>query len=165
VRNLVMIWLLATLMIATPASARNPKVGEPAPPLELILVDGTKVTLAELKGQVVILNFWATWCGPCKEELPLLDRYYKIQQKHGLRAFAITTEGSLPLSGLKKLFAAMTMPSVRRLKGNYSDMRGVPTNYVIDRAGIVRYARTGAFSLDTLNAEIVPLLREAPPTP
>jgi cytochrome c biogenesis protein CcmG/thiol:disulfide interchange protein DsbE len=141
-----------------------PKVGDVAPPFELTLIDGTKVSLEALRGQVVVLNFWATWCGPCKRELPTLDRYYDIQKEHGLKVFAIATEDSLPLFQLKKLFAAMHMSSVRKIKGNYPILEGVPTNYIIDRSGHIRYAKASAFDLNTLNEELVPLLREPAPS-
>jgi cytochrome c biogenesis protein CcmG/thiol:disulfide interchange protein DsbE len=143
--------------------AGPPKVGMVAPNFELTLVDGSKVTLDQLRGQVVVLNFWATWCGPCKTELPLLDKYYDIQKGKGLKVYAIATEDSLPLYMLKKLFAVMHMQSAKRIKGNYPVMTGLPTNYIIDRSGHIRYARSGAFDLDTLNQEIVPLLNEPVP--
>uniref|UniRef100_UPI003561F3CD TlpA family protein disulfide reductase n=1 Tax=Sphingomonas sp. TaxID=28214 RepID=UPI003561F3CD len=143
--------------------AAPPRVGMVAPNFELTLVDGSKVTLDQLRGQVVVLNFWATWCGPCKTELPLLDRYYDIQKGKGLKVYAIATEDSLPLYMLKKLFAVMHMPSAKRIKGNYPVMTGLPTNYIIDRSGHIRYAQSGAFDLDTLNQEIVPLLNEPVP--
>ena len=86
-----------------------------------------------------------------------------MQQKAGLRVFAVTTEDSLPLHQLKKLFGTMHIPAVRRIKGPYSDNPAVPTNYVIDRTGRIRYAKSGAFDLDALNATLVPLLREPAP--
>ncbi len=143
--------------------AGPPKVGMVAPNFELTLVDGSKVTLDQLRGQVVVLNFWATWCGPCKAELPLLDKYYDIQKDHGLKVYAIATEDSLPPYMLKKLFAMLHMSSAKRIKGNYRIMTGLPTNYIIDRSGHIRYARSGAFDLDALNQEIVPLLKEPAP--
>ncbi|UIJ47402.1 TlpA family protein disulfide reductase [Sphingomonas cannabina] len=134
-----------------------------APNFELKLIDGSKVTLDELRGNVIVLNFWATWCVPCREELPLLDRYYDLQRSHGLKVFAITTEGSVPLYKLKPLFAKMTIPSARGIKGPYGSLGGVPTNFVIGRDGRVRYAKAGAFNLDALNAILVPLLKEPVP--
>ena len=156
--------VLALLCLASPTLAKAPKVGEIAPDFELTLVDGGKVKLSELRGQVVVLNLWATWCGPCKKELPLLDTYYRINRPHGLRVFALTTEDSVPISALKKLFAVMAIPSARRIKGGYDVLEGVPTNYVFDRTGRLRYAKAAAFDLDALNELIIPLLREpAPP--
>ncbi len=100
---------------------------------------------------------------PCRKELPTLDSYYGLQKKHGLKVFAITTEGSVPVAQLKKLFAAMHIPSAKRIKGPYGPLTGVPTNFVIDRAGRLRYAKSGAFELDDLNALLVTLLNEQPP--
>ena len=77
--------------------------------------------------------------------------------------FAVTTEDSLPLARLKALSAAMTMPMVRRLSGPYDVMDGVPTNYVIDRAGVLAYAKANAFNLDGLNDVLVPLLAAPDP--
>lgn len=148
---------------ATAAPARTLTVGQPAPDVVLTLIDGTKTTLADHRGEVILLNFWATWCGPCRVELPLLDAYYRRTASRGLRVFAITTEGSLPAHRLKELFAAMAIPSVRRVKGMSDTMPAVPTNYIIDRAGVVRYARAAALGLDDLNRELLPLLNERAP--
>lgn len=163
-RLIGIILLLAMLAQPQSALAKEPKVGDPAPDLQMTLVDGSKVKLSDLRGQVVIINFWATWCVPCRTELPTLDGFYALRKDAGLRVFAVTTEDSLPLYQLKKLFAAMRMSPVRRMSGPYHDLGALPTNYVIDRAGRVRYAKTGAFDLDDLNAVIIPLLNEpAPP--
>ena len=152
--------LAAPLLLGASGSL---KVGAIAPPFELTLMDGTKVSSADLRGQVVVLNFWATWCVPCRAELPLLDRYYEIQKARGLRVFAITTEDSVPLYQLKKLFAVMHIQPARKIKGKYDTLGGVPTNYIIDRAGRIRYAKAAAFDLDALNKELVPLLVEPVP--
>lgn len=153
----------AGLALLLGASAA-PKVGNAAPPFELTLIDGSKVSLDQLRGNVVVLNFWATWCVPCRKELPLLDRYYAAQKPAGLRVFTITTESSLPLYRLKKLFAAMAIPSAKRIKGPYAPIGdAVPTSFVIDRAGRIRYAKASAFDLDDLNALLVPLLKEPAP--
>lgn len=160
IRTLRLTVTILLLSQAGAAAARQPAVGDMAPPFELKLVDGRTVSLDELRGNVIVLNFWATWCVPCRKELPLLDAYYQIQQPHGLCVFAITTEDSVPLGQLKKLFAAMAIPSVRYVHGPYAPLTGVPTNYVIDRAGRVRYAKSGAFDLAALNAVLIPLLNE-----
>ena len=156
-------FVAAALFIGTPVLAK-PVVGQLAPDFELTLVDGSKVKLSDLRGQVVVLNIWATWCVPCRQELPLLDGYYRAQRGNGLRVFALTTEDSVPISQLKKLFAVLTIQSARHLRGGYADLGGVPTNYVIDRSGRLRYAKAAAFDLDALNELLVPLLREPAPS-
>ena len=159
------LWLAIVIIVSSaPGDVRagesGLKVGQPAPDAELTLIDGSKVHLADLRGQVVVLNFWATWCGPCKTELPLLDGYYRLRRPAGLRVFAITTEGSLPLYRLKPVFERLAIPSAWRIRGPYAATGALPTNYVIDRSGTIRYAKAGAFDLDELNALLVPLLRE-----
>ncbi len=160
-------WLAAAALLMTAAGvdARSIQAGDVAPDFRLKLVDGSTVSLADLRGQVVVLNFWATWCVPCRKELPLLDSYYRLQQPHGLRVYAVTTEDSLQLYQLKPLFQRMAIQPVRSVKGPYQVMSGVPTNYVIDRSGHVRYAKAGAFDLDQLNSVLVPLLKEPAPPP
>lgn len=151
------------LVGAAPVAPAKDKISvdQPAPDFQLKLIDGTKVTRDELRGNVIVLNFWATWCVPCRKELPTLDSYYAALKDKGFRVFAVTTEGSLQPYQLKKLFAVMHIAPVRSVKGPYAPINGaVPTNIVIDRNGVVRYVKAGAFDLDSLNALIIPLLNE-----
>lgn len=114
-----------------------------------------------------MVNFWATWCVPCRKELPLLNSYYHVAQQRGwpLRIFAVTTQDSAPASQLKPLFQVLDIPSAKRVKGGaLSDVDAVPTNYVIDKSGVLRYAEPGSFDLDKLNEVLIPLLKEPAPT-
>jgi cytochrome c biogenesis protein CcmG, thiol:disulfide interchange protein DsbE len=161
-------WLLIIVLLALGAYAHAgselPQVGKPAPNFQVTTYDGTKLALADFKGQVLILNFWATWCGPCKQELPLLDAYYRGRQQFGLKMLAVATEDSLTPYQLKPVQAVVGFPMVNRFKGDYGKIVALPTNVIIDRAGIVRYAKAAAFTLDDLNALLIPLLNETAPT-
>jgi thiol-disulfide isomerase/thioredoxin len=158
-RALLLTAIVAETICASVAAPRDALIGKAAPDFQVTTVDGRKLTLADFKGEVLVLNFWATWCAPCKKELPTLDSFYRIQQPAGLRVLAVTTENSLPLTKLRALAAALAIPMAREFKGDYGPLKGVPTNYVIDRDGILRYAKAGALSLDGMNAILVPLLR------
>jgi peroxiredoxin len=152
-----------TVMLSASARAAAPQVGAVAPDFQVDTFDGKHYRLSDFKGQVVILNFWATWCGPCKRELPLLNAYYRLRQDRGLTILAVATEDSVPEYYLKPLAKAVSFPMVRRLHGPYRMLNAVPTNFVIDRAGVLRYARAAAFSLDDLNVLLTPLLSEPAP--
>lgn len=152
------------LLAAGPIWAR---VGEPAAPFMLKTYDGTEISLADLHGQVVVLNYWATWCGPCKAEMPAMDGYVRAHAGKGLRVFGIATEDSVPPYRLRPLASVLAYPLVARFRGSHYGILGgaVPTSYVIDRAGVIRYAKAGAFTAGSFDALITPLLNEGPPPP
>jgi peroxiredoxin len=159
---------VTTLALAGAGHA-TPKVGQTAPDFTVTTFGGRTVTSADLKGDVVILNFWATWCAPCRKELPLLEAAFRAYGKYGFQVLAVATEDSLPESKLRPVAAQLTIPFVKRLKGPYRDLNAVPTNYIIDRSGKLVYAKAAAFDVDQLNAVLIPLLNEpipeAPPPP
>jgi thiol-disulfide isomerase/thioredoxin len=140
-------------------------INGPAPEFTARTFDGRDVSLADYKGQVLIINFWATWCGPCKTELPLLDGYYRAadEKKYGLKILAITTEDSLPIDDLRPLARRVSFDMARHYHGPYGTLKAVPTNYIIDRNGILRYAKAAAFDLGTLNEVLIPLLQQPMP--
>ena len=152
--------LAAALCVATfgPA-AGTPKEGQPAPDFTATTFGGHVVKLADLKGDVIILNFWATWCVPCRRELPDLERYFRAYNAYGFQVLAIATEGSVSERQLRPLAAKLTIPFVKRLKGPYQMLGAVPTNYIIDRTGKVVYAKAGAFDIASLEMVVLPLLK------
>jgi cytochrome c biogenesis protein CcmG/thiol:disulfide interchange protein DsbE len=155
-------WLAASFHAAAGPAKPHFEVGKPAPDFQVTTADGQKLKLSDFKGQVLVLNFWATWCGPCKQELPLLEGYYRARQAAGLRILAVATEDSLTPYQLRPLAKILTIPMVKRFKGDdYGEIKMLPTNFVVDRKGILRYAQAGGFTLDSMNEVLVPLLEEA----
>ncbi|HEY2049784.1 MAG TPA: TlpA disulfide reductase family protein [Caulobacteraceae bacterium] len=157
---------LGAALALSPLSARarvRPVVGQTAPDFHAVTFQGQKVALADFKNEVLVLNFWATWCGPCRKELPLLDAYYRAQQRFGLKVLGVTLQEQIPVGDLAPLAKMVSFAMARHFSGPYGDGAEVPSNYVIDRAGVLRYAEAGAFTLPLLNSLLVPLLNEPPP--
>ena len=152
------------LALSCPALGAPAKVGKPAPKFTISTFDKRKVTLDDLRGKVIVINYWATWCAPCKAEMPMMDAYRRKLGAAGLEIYAVTTEGSVPKSKLRELERVLSFPLASSLRGGgYGVLDAVPTKYVIDRNGILRYAKAGSFSVEEFGALILPLLREAAP--
>ena len=121
----------------------------------------------ELSGRVVVINFWATWCVPCRVELPLLDQYYRAHQRDGLTIVAVAMDAGAPTAALKRATVGFVMPvvPVTAVRMPRRDVpNGLPVTRVYDRHGRLRFdsARDGAGKVDaaTLNRFVLPLLRE-----
>ena len=157
--------VFVTALAAGPAaSAPAARVGRPAPPTTITLFDRSKVRLADLKGKVVVINHWATWCGPCKAEMPMMSAFHARFKGSGFEIYGVTSEDSVPAYMLKKLSRVLSYPLARKLSGDsYPALGGLPTSYIIDRAGIVRYAKTGSFETQEFIDTVLPLLREPVP--
>jgi cytochrome c biogenesis protein CcmG/thiol:disulfide interchange protein DsbE len=158
-------FLFAAIGVAGAAwAAVAASVGKPAPGVTITTFDKQKVQLADLKGKVVVINLWATWCGPCKADMPMMSAVHSKLKDQGLVIYGVTTEDSLQPFQLKKLAGLLSYPLARKLTGDsYPILDGVPTSYVIDRAGVVRYAKAGAFEGREFVDVVLPLLKEPAP--
>jgi thiol-disulfide isomerase/thioredoxin len=134
--------LLACCALAWPLAGRagGPAVGKPAPPLSLHTLDGRTIATDSLRGQVVILTFWATWCGPCKAELPLLSAYAAKHADEGLTVLGFSLDQPDQLDVVRTMAGALSFPS--GLLGEpwvpgYGRIWKLPVNFTIDRRGIL----------------------------
>jgi thiol-disulfide isomerase/thioredoxin len=153
---------LGLLLAASAAQASD--VGKPAHDFSLTTLDKQEVTLAGLKGKVVVVNRWATWCTPCKAEMVAFENYLRTHPGTDLKIYAVTVELQFPSSKLKPLQGVLSFPLATSISGaSYRVKEGVPTSYVIDRAGTLRYAASGAFDLEGFDALVTPLLKEPAP--
>jgi len=134
-----------------------------APTLELDDLDGRDVSLADYAGQVILVNNWATWCPPCKAEMPVLQGYFEEHHQQGFILIGVEA-GESPQEvaafadqyGLT--FPVWPDPSQVALRAFRND--NLPSSYVIDRSGTVRLAWTGAISREMLEKYVTPLLEE-----
>jgi peroxiredoxin len=158
--------LLAAALGLAAVPAWAAKVGDAAPPFEVTTFDRQKISSADLKGKVIVINYWATWSAPCRLELPVLDDFLRGRPQGDLVVFAVATEDSVPPAKLKPLAGLLSFPLVAKLSGRgYGILGGaVPTNYVIDRTGVIRHAKARAFTEDELEELLEPLLAEPAPS-
>lgn len=135
----------------------------PAPSLTLMDMQDRTVSLGDYKGQWVLVNNWATWCPPCRAEMPELNAYYEAHKDEGFVLVGISSGDSKPQIedfiqeyGLSfPMWQDPTSASLRAFGMDY-----LPSSFVIDPSGTVRLAWTGAVSLDTLEEHVTPLLRQ-----
>ncbi len=126
---------------------RRALVGKPAPGFAADLVHGTyPVALAELTGQVIVLDFWATWCGPCNMTMPTLDAWQTKYGPKGLRIIGVSSEDRVDIKQFvdaRPLAYSIARDAEARIARDYY-LLGVPMLVVIDRTGIVRHVQLGA---------------------
>jgi thiol-disulfide isomerase/thioredoxin len=121
-------------------------VGQPAPDFALRSMKGPSVRLSEHLGEVVIINFWATWCGPCRQEMPLLDELYGKYQRAGLIMLSVNIDEKLDpaieMAQTLKVSYPVLFDTRKEVSRAY-DVSAMPVTVLVDRAGVVRYVSEG----------------------
>lgn len=151
-------------LIGMPALALAVEVGEPPPEINLADLSGKKISLAALKGKVVVVDFWASWCAPCKEEMPVLESLYKRFKDSGLMIVGVSVDNEAAnakkfLTGVKVSFP-IVHDAGHVVADKFKPPR-MPTSYVIDKTGKVRFVHAGFRKEDgkKLEEEVTKLLK------
>ncbi len=124
------------------------KLGEPAPNFQLRDLNGRLVTLSDLRGKVVLLNFWATWCGPCRVEMPAMEQLYHMFSRKDFEILAVSTDAqgvaiTRPFQQENHLTFPILHDADYRVGLTYG-ARSLPMTFMVDRQGIVRHQIFGA---------------------
>lgn len=124
--------------------------------------DGVKVALADYKGKVVLLNFWATWCGPCKIEIPWFIEFNKTYKDRGFAVLGVSLDDDgwksvRPYLAEKRIDYTVVLGNDQVSK-SYGDVDSLPTTFIIDRDGRIAFVHMGLVGKDTYEKEIRSLL-------
>jgi thiol-disulfide isomerase/thioredoxin len=162
--------LLATLAAlalgACPALAGElPAAGVPAPALVARQFDGQVLDLAAQRGHVVLLNFWASWCGPCRAEMPALDALAQELRERGLVVIGLSADDRHDRADALKAAKGLSYPLgllSEATRNEFGSPRSLPLSYLIDREGVIRQvlsANRGPVSVEALRTAVLAVLQ------
>ncbi len=156
---------LALLVFGSRTEAA-PRIGRPAPQVEAAMLDGRVFNLDQARGKVVILSLWATWCTPCRLEMPILDHAYARHRAEGLEVVGLSADRLKDRADVVRVTQSLSYPSGMALEAKVNGFgvpRALPQTFVIDRDGVVR-AEFGVLGDPVtqagLEAALAPLLAE-----
>src|SRR4030081_3000768 len=130
----------AAIVIASTAFAASGDASGPAPAFTLTALTGQQSALSQYKGQVVMVNFWATWCGPCQQEMPLLDQMYKKYKPAGFTLIGVNVDKEAP--AVKPVSFPVLLDPANQVSKAYH-VNEMPSSVIIDRKGEIRYIHRG----------------------
>jgi len=149
--------LVATLALSSCSGAAEQaavvEIGKAVPTYAAERLDGTPIALADLRGQVVLLNIWATWCKPCREEIPALERLHQANASRGLVIAGVSidvVDDTARIAGFARDLGAsypLWLDRDDRVSMVFRSI-GVPSTYLIDRAGVLRWRHMGPVRSD-----------------
>lgn len=146
IRTAQAVALMCGLATALSASASSVKLSEPAPDFTLKTLQGPNLRLEEYRGQVVLINFWASWCGPCRQEMPILDRLHQRYEDTGFAVLGVNVEGETAPAQKIVDKTNVTFPVLideGQAVSEMYELEAMPSTVVVDRDGVVRYVHRG----------------------
>jgi cytochrome c biogenesis protein CcmG/thiol:disulfide interchange protein DsbE len=145
-------------------------IGSKAPAFITKTLSGQKLSLSSLRGHVVLLDYWATWCGPCRMATPTIEGLYREYARHGLRVVGLSVDAPNTVSQVPAAVRALHMtylvsadPRVNALIAEHYNVTGIPAQFLIDKKGIIRWAEDGYSPMEgqELSAIIQKLLQKS----
>jgi thiol-disulfide isomerase/thioredoxin len=150
--------------LAALAQAEEARIGGAAPALKVPELTGASFDLGALRGKVVIVNFWATWCSPCRAEMPVLDAFYRAHRAQGVELLGLSIDEASDQPKVREVMQRFSYPAAlmaQAKENGFGSPVAVPITYVIDAKGVIRErilpGRT-VISAAVLDAAVLPLL-------
>ncbi|MCG8683802.1 MAG: TlpA family protein disulfide reductase [Desulfobacterales bacterium] len=143
-RNKIHLFIVISLVFSFFACSEKPVglvIGEPAPDFTLVDAKGKSWTLSDLKGQVVFINFWATWCPPCLQEMPSMQKLFNLVPKDKFKMLAVLNNDKMALGQFIATQKHLTMPILddsKNFVGSKYSLTGLPETFIVDKHGILR---------------------------
>jgi len=163
-----LIAIAAVALTSAPRTLASAELGQPAPALVIEELNGKTFDLAAQRGKVTVVNFWATWCAPCRKEMPTLDTFYRRYHAQGLDIIGVSADRPHDRSDVAKVMQSFSYP-VGMLDDAETNGFGppsvLPVTFVVDRAGVVRAKLTPdqtPVTEDSLAKVVLPLLAQKP---
>jgi peroxiredoxin len=138
----------------------EPAMDQPAPALVVTGLDGQTFDLGKLRGKVVLVNYWATWCAPCRKEMPRLDAFYRRYHDRGLELIGISIDRARDREKVRKAMTKLAYPAAMSSAisvDGFGPPEGAPLTFVVDTNGIVRDKFIDVYD-QLLTDVVIPLL-------
>jgi len=159
--SLLMVLILVACSEADPDASVGVMVGSRAHNFSLESLDGERVSLADLKGSVVLVNFWATWCPPCQAEIPDFEEAYREHGDEGLVVLGVNVEEPpsqvLPFVTDMGMTYPVLLDRDGRISREYRAL-GLPTSLLVDRDGVIRFRQEGILTASELAWHLADLM-------
>lgn len=129
------------MVVGCSSALAGPSIDTPAPSLIVTQLDGQTFDLAKLHGKVVLVNYWATWCAPCKKEMPIINSFYQRHRGDGLEVIGISADRPQDFAKMRKMSSSLAYPTatMNQITDNgFGPPEGFPLTYVVDGSGVIR---------------------------
>jgi peroxiredoxin len=160
--TLILLGLVAYLWFRPPAEVSEEN--RAAPPWRVTLTDGRMLTGESLRGRVVLVNFWATWCPYCRKEKPVIDSFWKDTRGRGFEVISISVDDppeKIAAWMQDKGYTFMAAPTNASVAAAFGHVGSVPTSFIVDADGHIRHRIAGQVHYARLEKLVIPLLPES----
>lgn len=157
--TLILLGLIAYLWFRPPAEVSDEN--RAAPPWQVTLTDGRVLTSEALRGRVVLVNFWATWCPYCRKEKPVIERFWLDHRDQGFEVVSISVDDPADkiAAWMQDKGYGFMAPTNASLVAAFGNVATVPTSFIVDHEGRIRHKIAGQVHYPRLEQRIVPLLQ------